>query len=53
MKHTPFNKSLIGLALEEVVVTARKRSENLQDVPMSISAFSSSDLQNAQIDNLV
>lgn len=40
-------------ALEEVVVTARKRSENLQDVPMSISAFSSSDLQNAQIDNLV
>jgi iron complex outermembrane receptor protein len=40
-------------ALEEVVVTARKRSENLQDVPMSISAFSSKDLQNAQIDNLV
>ena len=25
--------------LEEIVVTAQKRSENLQDVPMSISAF--------------
>lgn len=40
-------------ALEEVVVTARKRSENLQEVPMSISAFTAKDLQNAQIDNLV
>ncbi len=40
-------------ALEEVVVTARKRSENLQDVPMSISAFTAKDLKNAQIDNLV
>ena len=25
--------------LEEIVVTARKREENLQDVPLSISAF--------------
>ena len=27
-------------ALEEIVVTARKREENLQDVPLSVSAFS-------------
>jgi iron complex outermembrane receptor protein len=27
-------------ALEEVIVTANKREENLQDVPMSVSAFS-------------
>ena len=27
------------LALEEIVVTARKRSENLQDVPISVQAF--------------
>ena len=30
--------------LEEVVVTARKREERLQDVPVSISAFSSDQL---------
>jgi iron complex outermembrane recepter protein len=35
--------------LEEVVVTARKRTENLQDVPMSIDVFSSKDLQNLAI----
>jgi iron complex outermembrane receptor protein len=31
--------------LEEVVVTAQKRSENLQDVPIAISALSAADLQ--------
>jgi outer membrane receptor protein involved in Fe transport len=35
--------------LEEVVVTARKRTENLQDVPMSIDVFTSKDLQNLAI----
>ena len=30
--------------LEEVVVTARRREENIQDVPIAISAFSGSDL---------
>ncbi|MFT6758215.1 MAG: iron complex outermembrane receptor protein [Chitinophagales bacterium] len=29
-----------GQALEEVIVTAQKRSQNLQDVPLTISAFS-------------
>lgn len=38
--------------LEEVVVTARKRSESLQDVPMAVSAFSSTQLQDAQVDNI-
>lgn len=32
--------------LEEIVVTARKRAETLQDVPMSVSAFSADDLEN-------
>ena len=27
------------LALEEIIVTARKRSQNLQDVPVSVMAF--------------
>lgn len=35
--------------LEEVVVTAQKRAENLQDVPMSISVLSGEALANKQI----
>ena len=33
-----------GFALEEVVVTARRRSESLQDVPIAVTAFSARDL---------
>ena len=33
------------LDLEEVVVTARKREENLQEVPLSVTAFNESALQ--------
>jgi iron complex outermembrane recepter protein len=36
-------------ALEEITVTARKRTENLQDVPQSINVFTSKDLENLQI----
>ncbi|MCK9563799.1 MAG: TonB-dependent receptor, partial [Bacteroidales bacterium] len=32
--------------LEEIVVTAQKRAENLQDVPIAVSAFSADDLRN-------
>jgi len=39
-------------ALEEVIVTARRRSEDLQQVPISISALSSEDLQVRGIDNV-
>jgi iron complex outermembrane recepter protein len=35
--------------LEEVVVTVRKRTENLQDVPMSIDVYTAKDLQNLGI----
>jgi iron complex outermembrane recepter protein len=38
-----------GSTLEEIVVTARKRTENLQDVPISIDVFTSKDLQNLAI----
>lgn len=34
-------------ALEEIVVTARKAEESLQDVPISISAFTAQDIENA------
>ena len=33
------------LSLEEIVVTARKREENLQDIPISITAISGDDLE--------
>jgi outer membrane receptor protein involved in Fe transport len=38
-----------GDMLEEVVVTARKRSENLQDVPQSIDVYTEKDLKNLAI----
>jgi outer membrane receptor protein involved in Fe transport len=38
-------------SLQEIVVTARKRAENLQDVPLSIDVFTKKDLQNLAIAN--
>ena len=40
-----------GGGLQEVVVTARKREENLQDVPISIDVFTKKDLQNLAINS--
>ena len=37
--------------LEEITVTAQKRSENLQDVPVSIQAFNATRLQELNIQN--
>ncbi|MEM1403240.1 MAG: TonB-dependent receptor [Pseudomonadota bacterium] len=39
-----------SLAIEEVVVTARKRSENLQEVPIAISAIDEDTIQRAGIE---
>ena len=38
-----------GQALEEVVVTAQKRTESLQDVPISVTAISGELIQDASI----
>lgn len=37
--------------LQEIVVTARRRAENLQDVPIAITAFSAADLELRSIEN--
>lgn len=39
-------------ALDEIVVTARKRQESLTDVPLSISAFSESFIERTGIDSI-
>jgi len=40
-------------ALEEIVVTARKREESLQETPIAVSAFSAADLEARSLDNLM
>lgn len=44
--------ALAQVQLEEVLVTARKRSEDLQSVPMAVSAFSGNQLQNYGVDEI-
>ena len=38
--------------LEEIVVTAQKRSENVQKVPIAITAFTAETIQSKGLDNL-
>jgi iron complex outermembrane receptor protein len=37
--------------LDEIVVTAQRRSQNIQDVPIAISSFSAKDIQQLQIND--
>jgi len=46
-------QSTAAAELEEIVVVARKREENLQDVPISISAFSAEALEARGAEDLV
>ena len=48
---TPPN-SRLNNNVEEIVVTAQKRTENLKDVPISISAVSGNDLQERRIEDV-
>lgn len=36
-----------SLAIEEIIVTARKREESLQDIPVAVTAFSAADIESA------
>ena len=40
-----------GTAIEEIIVTAQKREERIQDVPLSITAFSEVELERRGIDD--
>ncbi|MEM6582113.1 MAG: TonB-dependent receptor [Pseudomonadota bacterium] len=48
----PISLPSFAQGLEEVIVTAQRREESLQDVPMSISAFTGDDLNVRLIDDL-
>ena len=37
--------------LEEILVTARKKAENIQDVPISIIAYDAAEIEAKHIDN--
>ena len=39
--------------IEEILVTARKRTENLQEVPAAVSAYGSEELQERGVDNIM
>ena len=41
------------LALEEIVVTAQKRAENLQSVPIAVTAFSAGELERGAFNNII
>ncbi|NOX49570.1 MAG: TonB-dependent receptor [Gammaproteobacteria bacterium] len=42
-----------SLHIEEIIVTARKREESMQETPISISAFTNSDLRQRNLTNLM
>lgn len=44
--------SAAGVAIEEVVVTAQKRAESLQDIPLAVTAFSGEQLREDSISTL-
>ena len=48
----PAAEHLDGPQLEEIIVTARKREESLQNVPIAVTAFGGTALREAQITDL-
>ncbi len=45
----PARRKKSGAGIEEITITARKREESLQDTPLSVSAFSATDLIDAGV----
>ncbi len=42
----------VSFVLEEIIVTAEKRAESLQDIPIAISAFSGNTIEQAQVSGI-
>lgn len=53
LSSSPAMAQVADNVIEEIVVTARKRVENAQDVPAAISAFGAEELAERGVDNLV
>src|SRR5690606_430722 len=47
-----FSAGLAAQGLEEIVVTAQKRAENIQDVPISVAAISGDMVEKSQATSL-
>ena len=50
---TPVAEAAEGDGLSEIIVTAQKREENLQSIPIAISVLGAADLQNRHVQSLV
>ncbi len=50
--HAAENDARSSMVIEEIIVTARKRSENLQETPISITAFTAGNLEARQITSI-
>jgi len=50
---TPASAAGANIPIQEVIVTATKRQENLEDVPLSVSVTSQETLERAQIRDLI
>ena len=48
----PVSQTMAQLVLEEVIVTAQKREQSLQDVPISVSAMTGDKINDTGIVNL-
>jgi len=52
LQHTAVAQSDNSLALEEIVVTAQKRTENLSDVPVAVTSLSSDQIEASFANNI-
>lgn len=52
VKSIAANTSSTGLELEEIVITARKREENIQNTPVAVTAFTEESLAARSVDSV-